>query len=582
MYNSKTLSTTGAAIHIFSKNNWRKFLFFLGFIAPMLYASVADAFTFSTHGYYRTRGYVMHDLDLQQPNNNLPRDNERNGFIAFNDMRLRLLPTLKLNDNISIHAQFDILDNVLFGTKDTRQININSAVVGNQSLPAGAGSFWMTGGAAGENGSINVRRAWMDILTPVGKFRIGRQPTDWGLGIFQNDGLGRQDDFGDTVDRVMWLLQYPFSGGGALTGGLLWDIAYEAQFNPRIEGLGGQIRSNAQDTNQWAAIFLYEQSNWAAGTFSGVRYRGGSPGAVTMTATDSLGVVQPAGIDGRTFLYFADLYARYKYKNYRFAFEGVFIGGELSTGLAIDAVPFSALSSGGGIIQLPPNQSMRTIMAAFESYGDYDWGGHWNFKTGYAEGDASPLSTRITQFGFRPDYQIALLMFRMPLGSSPALYGGTATDPTTTSQLTGGVPITSNYINNAFYISAGYKHEFDISRKISGGNWVRVGGQVTTAWAPAKNINIDFSSLMGTPNLPALTETANSIWKRWYGIEMDLSLEAQFFDHLYTALEGGILLPGRAYDVDVQLIDPGSIVEPIPRDRANLAWTVRLTAMVDF
>ncbi len=260
----------------------------------------------------------------------------------------------------------------------------------------------------------------------------------------------------------------------------------------------------------------------------------------------------------------------------------MFLGGEITTGLAIDAVPFSALSSGGGIIELPPEQDIRVFNLAFEAGAEYDWGGEWNFKTGYAEGDATPLSTKITQLGFRPDYQIALMMFNMPLGTSPSLYGGTATDPTATAKLAGGVPITSNYINNALYFSAGYKHQFDIAQKVPGGNWFKVGGQVTTAWAPAKNINIDFSELLGTPNLPALTETGNSIWKRWYGLEFDASLEAQFFDMLYVALEGGVLFPGRAYDIDVALIDPGSIVEPIPRDRAQMAWMIRFTTMIDF
>ncbi len=541
----------------------------------------AFAIDFSTHGYYRTRIVAVDDLDLQTTNTNMPHDNNRQGFISYNDMRLRLLPVLKLNDNISIQAQFDILDNVLYGSNETRQLNIHSAVVGTQTLPAGAGSFWMTGGAAGDMGSINVRRVWMDILTPVGKFRLGRQPTNWGLGIFQNDGLDPNADFGDTADRIMWMAAYPFKGGGTLSGGLLWDIAYEAQVDPRTQGLGGEIRSYAQNSNQYAAFFMYEEPAWAMGLFGGLRRRSGSDGAVTMTAKDVHGVDQPAGIDGGTLLGFGDLYARYRYKNYHFGFEGVFIGGEISTGLAIDAVPFSALTS-GGIIELPPDQSMRVFLAAFEAGAEYDWGGEWNFKTGYAEGDATPLSSRITQLGFRPDYQIALMMFRMPLGTSAALWGGTSDDPTGTHQLTGGVPITSNYINNAFYLSTGYKHRIDLSNKISGGNWLKLGGQLTTAWAPAKNVNINFSDLLGTANLPTLTETASSMWQRWYGIEFDASIEAQFFDMLYTALEGGVLMPGRAYDIDVQLIDPGSIVEPIPNDRASMAWMVRFTARADF
>lgn len=565
------------------RNHSLKWLFcLLAVVVSALCAVDANAFDFATHGYYRNRIVTMHDTDLQRPNPNIPRDNDRHGFISYNDMRLRLMPVLKLNDWLSIQAQFDILDNVLFGSKETREINIHSAVVGTQAMPPGAGSFWMTGTVAGDNQAINVRRVWMDILTPVGKFRLGRQPSQWGLGIFQNDGLARQADFGDTADRLMWLIQYPLSSGGTFSGGLLWDIAYEAQYDPRVQIYQNTIRANSQDTNQWAAIVLYEEPKWGLGLFGGLRRRGGSDGATTMTARDSLGVDQPAGIDGDTMVYFVDLYARYQYKNYRFGFEGVYLGGKISTGLAIDAVPFSALSSGGGIIELPPDQNMSTIMAAFEAYGEYDWGGEWAFKAGYAQGDPTPLSSKITQFGFRPDYQIALMMFRVPLGSSPALYGGTATDPTTTSLLTGGVPITSNYINNALYFTLGYKHTFDLTNKVTGGNWLKVGGNFITAWAPAKNVNIDFSELMGTANLPVLSETANSMWQRWYGLEFDISVEAQFFDMLYAALEGGLLMPGRAYDVDVQLIDPGSIVEPIARDKSSLAWMFRFTTMIEF
>ena len=113
--------------------------------------------------------------------------------------------------------------------------------------------------------------------------------------------------------------------------------------------------------------------------------------------------------------------------------------------------------------------------------------------------------------------------------------------------------------------------------------WLKVGGKATTAWAPKKNTNINFSDLIPQPgNWPALTETTTSMWQRWYGLEFDVSVEAKLFEFLYTALEGGILLPGRAYDIDVQLFDPGNIVEPIPNDKASMAWMIRLTTMIEF
>jgi hypothetical protein len=550
-------------------------------LAVLLFAGAASAFDFSMHGYYRDRVVGTDDLDLQDKND-IPYPNDRFGFISYNQMRLRLEPALKLNDNLSLQAQFDILDNILFGSKDTRELSIIAPVVGQQTLPPGAGSFYMTGpSTVGENGAINVRRVWADILTPLGKFRIGRQPSHWGLGIFQNDGNELQGDFGDTADRLMWLIQHDIGGAGTFTGGVLWDIAYEAQFDPRITGLTVAPASNNRDTQQYAAILMFDRPEMTVGLFGGIRRRNGPDGATTMTVQDALGNDVEAGIDGDTFLYFTDLYARYTWRNYSFKFEGVFIGGDVTTGLAISAIPFQGLGAGEGIIQLPPKQDMQTFMAAFEAAGHYDFG-DWLLQAGYAEGDGTPLSQRVTQLGFRPDYTIALMMFHMPLGTSPSLYGQKAGGGGGTEYLAGGKAITGNYINNALYISAGYKHNFDLS-STGWAEWFKVGGKITTAWAPKKNTNVNFQDLIPQQgNWPALTETASSMFSRWYGVELDISAEAKLFQYLYTALEGGVLIPGRAYNIEVELFDPGNIVEPIPKDVANLAWLVRLSAILQF
>ena len=77
-------------------------------------------------------------------------------------------------------------------------------------------------------------------------------------------------------------------------------------------------------------------------------------------------------------------------------------------------------------------------------------------------------------------------------------------------------------------------------------------------------------------------ENTNSMWQRWYGLEFDISGEAQLWDHLYAALEGGVMVPGRAYDIDVTVYDPNTIVQPIPKDKANLAWIIRLSTIFQF
>ncbi|MFH1874640.1 MAG: hypothetical protein ABH859_05580 [Pseudomonadota bacterium] len=569
-----------------------KYLFVLFFL--LIFTATALAVDFSTHGYYRTRVVALDNTDLQRPNSSIAYSNNRFGFVSYNQMRLRLEPNLKLNDHISIQAEFDILDNVLYGTKDTKELNVLSPLVGTLTMPAGAGSFWMTGGVAGDNQAINIRRVWADILTPIGKFRLGRQPSHWGLGIFQNDGRERQGDFGDTADRILYLFQKDLAGAGSVTGGLSWDIAYEAQTDQRL-GFGGTVQdlampSNSRDTQQYAALFIYDRTEATVGVFGGIRRRDGRNGATTMTVTDALQNEVAAGVDGDTLLYFIDLYAKYQYENYKFQLEGVYVGGKVSTGVAVDAVPFQGLGAAdpanpcgtGGIICLPQNQSMQVLMAAFEAEADYKWGGSWKIQTGFAQGDGDVLSGKITQLGFRPDYQIALLMFNRPLGTSPSYYGEPAYDPGTTAKLGGGQWLTGNYINNAVYLTAGYKHEFDVSDVIAGCEFLKVGGKIVTAWAHKKNVNVDFAQVVGTANLPTISETASSFLKRWYGLEFDLSVEAKLFEYLYTALEGGVLIPGREYNIEVNVTDPGALIEPIPQDNANLGWGIRLTASIEF
>lgn len=552
-----------------------------------IYGSLLTAFSalamdFTAHGYYRFRTETIQDADTQKTST-LTRDNSRFGLIAFNQMRLRLEPMLKVNDFLSLHSQFDILDNVVFGSETTKQLELLSPVVGTVTLPAGPGSLSMVGGEAGENKSINVRRVWMDVLTPVGKLRVGRQPSHWGLGIFQNDGNERQGDFGDTADRVMFITQYDLEDGGAISGGVVWDVAFESQFDPRITGLAGNIQGNGEDMQQYAALILYERPEFSVGMFGGVRRRDGMEGNTTTTALNALGTSVAAGHDGNTLVYFADLYARYTYGEYDFKTEAVYIGGEMSTGAALNAVPFDFYSTiavnetgvAGGIIELNPEQDVQVIMAAIEASGAYKWGGEWNVKGGFAQGDASPLSQRITQYGFRSDYNVALLMFNVPLGTSPGLYGTNASG--TSALLSGHVPITGNYVNNAYYGAVGYQHHFNISDEVKKCNDFSVGGRVITAWAHKNPVDLNFPALLGDTSFPVIRNSG-----KWYGVEVDLVIEAEFYDHLYGSLEGGVLIPGSAYGIKVDDAQLGARIETILNDGANLAYGGRLTLMLEF
>jgi len=172
-------------------------------------------------------------------------------------------------------------------------------------------------------------------------------------------------------------------------------------------------------------------------------------------------------------------------------------------------------------------------------------------------------------------------MFNKPLGSSPTLV-----DSGSGRTLTGGVPITGNFINNAVYMSGEYRHHLNIQKSFPKANDFSIGGRIVTAWAPKKNVNLNFDSLINnetsTVTLPNITETASSLQERWYGLEIDLLLQGRFYDHLVTSLEMGMLMPRRAYDIDVEATPLGSVVSPIVVDRSEITYGSRLTVSLEF
>lgn len=550
-------------------------------------------------GYLRNRLVSYHDLDTQKPNVSVNQgglgDNDRLGSILFLQERLRVEPILKLNDHISIHSTFDILDNVIAGTQETKKIDFLSPIIGTIQLPGAGGAIGVVGGDAGENKALNVRRAYMDIMTPAGKFRVGRQFSHFGLGIFQNDGNGLNDDFGDTSDRILYAAALETRRMGTFNFGAVVDFTFSKQQDPRVSGLGGAITGPAEDLRQFAGVFLYDNGPFTIGTFSGIRYRNGEEGTTTTTArqilVDANGDAVPdannnlqlsdpvaAGRDGDTLLYFTDIYAEFKRGPYRLRGEYIILSGKISTGIAIDAIPFNTLpATAYGAIEMPAQNDMFVQMGGLEFDANYRFG-EFHLQGGYASGDSQPLSSKITQFGFRPDYQIGLLLFHAPLGSSPRI-----TQPNQAGggsrQLVGAVPVTGNYINNAVYATIDYHHKLDLSRLIPKSSDSKVGLKFITAWAPSNNFDLDFAQMVGDPALPRIVNPG-----KWYGWEVDVNFQSRFWGHFLFDVTGGFLFPGSAYDVKVLPFDPNNAADlnTIPFDAANWVWGVRTNIIAEF
>ena len=155
--------------------------------AAPAWADAPDNWKFSLDGYYRTRGYVFGDLYQGQ---------EKPG--TYMAQRLRLQPGLNFEDRAKFFLMIDALDGVMWG---------DNASLASTALFAGDPSY--TGIDGTEVTPIQLKRAWMEFKVPVGLLRVGRQGSQWGMGLLANDGNGFDDTFGEnkfgsTYDRAIF------------------------------------------------------------------------------------------------------------------------------------------------------------------------------------------------------------------------------------------------------------------------------------------------------------------------------------------------------------------------------------------
>jgi uncharacterized protein (TIGR04551 family) len=140
------------------------------------------------------------------------------GALSSANMRLRLEPTINLDERTSIHVQADVLDNLVLGSTPIDQ-DLSSYSAANPP-PVGVFGGTQSPPVAGKNSdrdSIVIKRAWAEVAVPLGVLKLGRQPNHWGMGIWHNAGgedpiSGAYDydaDYGDTVDRVSFSALIP-------------------------------------------------------------------------------------------------------------------------------------------------------------------------------------------------------------------------------------------------------------------------------------------------------------------------------------------------------------------------------------
>lgn len=212
------------------------------------------------HGYYRVRAHAVRNM-LFAPGETDPSPR----YLTYLTQRLRLEPEVGYGDLVKLHVTIDGLDDVVWG---------DNAGLASTALFANEPSS--TGVSGSERPYVFLRRAWIDVTLPIGMLRVGRQPSDWGLGLLTNGGDGFDDDFGDnrygsTNDRILFATK-PISIGRAIAGldpgdtPLILAVAFDKLVEePLAEGRtrpnydSAWLADNDDDVDEWIFILAWKQ-----------------------------------------------------------------------------------------------------------------------------------------------------------------------------------------------------------------------------------------------------------------------------------------------------------------------------------
>jgi uncharacterized protein (TIGR04551 family) len=448
------------------------------------------------------------------------------------DMRLRLDPTINIGETAKVHLQVDALDNVVLGSTPA---TLGTVGVGSGGrVPTGFDDNQVPpeGGLNDYTDSIRIKRAWAEVETSLGQITFGRQPWHWGLGIHSNAGgydpfsdvYDVNDDFGDTVDRVMFRTRVP---GTQIDAALAMDWAATGptagQSGLYLEGdpYAGRTGSrpldldDTDDVSQWTVMLTrfdapelfreaVERGEWAFNYGGFVVYRTQNNELVPTVVNDDMGVPQTTLTSQNRGLttYTPDVWFRVGKGKLSIEGEGVLTIGSLEDATGLD--PERIVQPGDEDISiLRFGGVLRTLYSALD--GTMRIG----LEGGVASGDVADTSpagsmhignlrllhpdngNSLGTFLFDGDYDIDLILFREIIGA----------------------------VTNAFYVrpSLTYEVSDDIEASLSG----VVSGSVRPEGTPGN--------------------------ARMYGVELD-AVVGYRTGNFFLGLAGGILFPFNALE----------------------------------
>jgi len=334
---------------------------------------------------------------------------------------LRLEPSVTYgsdpeNPVAALYTQIDALDNVVWG---------DNALAASTPLFAADPSTTDIGGE--DIPSVRLERAWLQFLIPVGQLRVGRMPSQWGLGILTSDGngLGEWGDpmVGTTYDRLLFATR-PLTIYNALTKGdarmtpLILAIAYDKLVEepstretdpPRSELPFEFLTHGADDVQETIAALIWNDPDI-------------NPNRASDELTAGLYFVNRWQNSTESDVYILDLFWRLRYALGPRA-PSLYVAGEIVNIRGSDsrALPFAGgCADDGG----PPcNPVDADIWGAVARAGLIDRDEAWaaTLEGGFSSGDEQYFNDNFTVRPLHPDYHVGLLLYQVALASKTAI-----------------------------------------------------------------------------------------------------------------------------------------------------------------
>lgn len=452
--------------------------------------------------------------------------------------RLRLDAGIDYEDKVRVVTSVDVLDGVLWGDNGTLgtvpEPNYGAKISTNNPNVATACITQRAGEPSTDPGSyhyglcqgdpVYVRRLYGDLVTPIGLFRIGRQPFTEGASIAVNDGDGRKNRFGfarrgNSADRVLFAtkpleaFKAPDERDASETKGLFLILAYDRLVT-------GDPMQFADDLHEAITAVRWIAPRHRLGTDGELRlYHAIRWSGVNDTAINALG--------GRAMSTFGEVTA---------GIEATVVAGHTSEVSEAFRVITNDPAVSQPVTQFGARGVVRWDRKLFSAY----------FEMDYASGDSDPQpGTPLTQFRFAEDTNVGLLLFKHVLAYQTARAAAAGVEllkglnaPT--------YPLdaidTRGSFTNAFAIFP----QLDVHPLPT----VLLRGGVLMAWAPAKVVD-PIASLQRRDGVRIdddLVNFAGGKPGRYYGTELDGRVQWRFMEHFAADLEGAILFPGSALE----------------------------------